>query len=224
MGAVEVIKGAQSSLYGTGAMGGIVNIITKQGRFGEKLYVTGNVISGFASVNRMFSNHANVSAGSKKWFLQLGGTYAKADDLRTPDGILENSRFSTSNISAKLGIKPFKNHEFRLVPATGPKTWGFRRRCVSRSGNGYVYRYRTPFVFCQLQNFQHYEQMDFGGIEYFTQYIVRDVEMKPNQVTEVTMPNSNINAPPRRCFIHRIASDKRRAGAGYLGFVVHGTC
>ena len=28
---VEVIKGAQSSLYGSGAMGGIVNIITKDG-------------------------------------------------------------------------------------------------------------------------------------------------------------------------------------------------
>ena len=26
---VEVVKGAQSSLYGTGAMGGIVNIITR---------------------------------------------------------------------------------------------------------------------------------------------------------------------------------------------------
>ena len=43
---VEVIKGAQSSLYGTGAMGGIVNIITKQGYFGRKPYVTADVISG----------------------------------------------------------------------------------------------------------------------------------------------------------------------------------
>ena len=35
---VEIIKGAQSSLYGTGAMGGIVNIITKDGHFAEKPY------------------------------------------------------------------------------------------------------------------------------------------------------------------------------------------
>ena len=38
---VEVIKGAQSSLYGTGAMGGIVNIITKDGHFSGKPYSIG---------------------------------------------------------------------------------------------------------------------------------------------------------------------------------------
>src|SRR5690606_6493548 len=29
---IEVIRGAQSSLYGSGAVGGVVNIITKRGR------------------------------------------------------------------------------------------------------------------------------------------------------------------------------------------------
>ena len=95
---VEVIKGAQSSLYGTGAMGGIVNIITKQGHFGQKPYVTADVISGYASVNNLFSNHASVSAGSRKWYLNLGGTYAKAGNLRTPDGMLPNSRYNTRHI------------------------------------------------------------------------------------------------------------------------------
>jgi hemoglobin/transferrin/lactoferrin receptor protein len=103
---VEVIKGAQSSLYGTGAMGGIVNIITKQGHFAVKPYVSADVISGFASVNRLFSNYASVSTGSRKWFLNVAGTYAKADDLRTPDGILPNSQYTTNNISAKFGAKP----------------------------------------------------------------------------------------------------------------------
>ena len=42
---VEVIKGAQSSLYGTGAMGGIVNIITKDGHFEDRSYLSANVIS-----------------------------------------------------------------------------------------------------------------------------------------------------------------------------------
>src|SRR5512145_848457 len=42
---VEVIRGAQSSLYGTGAMGGIVNVITRDGYFAEKLYISGNLTS-----------------------------------------------------------------------------------------------------------------------------------------------------------------------------------
>ena len=111
---VEVIKGAQSSLYGTGAMGGIVNIITKQGHFGSGPYFSADIISGFASVNRLFSNYAAVSAGSQKWFFNLSGTYAKAGNLRTPDGILPNSRFTTNNISAKFGVKPFAGHLFKI--------------------------------------------------------------------------------------------------------------
>ena len=44
---VEVIKGAQSVLYGSGAMGGIVNVITKDGYFADKAYVHGSCISIF---------------------------------------------------------------------------------------------------------------------------------------------------------------------------------
>ena len=167
----------------------------------------------------MFSNHANVSAGSKNG--SPIGRNRRADDLRTPDGILENSRFSTSNISAKLGIKPFKNHEFRLqyqrnwskdvgIPGgdafPGPATATYTD--IGRhlfSANYKISNITSKWTSVELK--------------YFTQYIVRDVEMKPNQVTEVTMPNSNIQRTSPQVFIHRIASDKRRAGAGYLGFV-----
>ena len=70
---VEVIKGAQSSLYGTGAMGGIVNIITKSGRFDDKSYLSANVISGFASANNHFSNYAAINTGAQKWYLRVSG-------------------------------------------------------------------------------------------------------------------------------------------------------
>ena len=68
---VEVIKGAQSSLYGTGAMGGIVNIITKDGHFGNKPYFSANVVSGFSSANKLFSNHAAVNSGAEKWYFRI---------------------------------------------------------------------------------------------------------------------------------------------------------
>ena len=55
---VEIVKGAQSVLYGTGAMGGIVNVITKDGHFADNAYFAGNVTSGYASVNDYFSEHA----------------------------------------------------------------------------------------------------------------------------------------------------------------------
>jgi hemoglobin/transferrin/lactoferrin receptor protein len=190
---VEVIKGAQSSLYGTGAMGGIVNIITKQGHFGAKPYVSADVISGFASVNRLFSNYASVSTGSRKWFLNVAGTYAKADDLRTPDGILPNSQYTTNNISAKFGIKPLPNHLFKIqyqrnwstdvgIPGgnafPGPATATYKdigRHLLSAS--------------YQISNItDKWSSLEF---KYFTQYIVRDVALEPNSVTNATLPNGN---------------------------------
>jgi hemoglobin/transferrin/lactoferrin receptor protein len=191
---VEVIKGGQSSLYGTGAMGGIVNIITKQGHFGREPYVTADVISGYASVNHLFSNHASVSAGSRKWYLNLGGTYAKAGNLRTPDGILPNSQYNTSNISAKLGVKPLANHMFKIqyqrnwswdvgVPGgdafPGPAKATYTdigRHLLSAS-------YRISNI---TQKWTALE------LKYFTQYIAREVMMEPNTVTQASLPNGNV--------------------------------
>ncbi|MDD2288918.1 MAG: TonB-dependent receptor [Bacteroidales bacterium] len=191
---VEVIKGAQSSLYGTGAIGGIVNIISKQGYFGRKPYVSSEVISGYTSVNRMFSNHASVSAGSRKWYLNLGGTYAKAGNLRTPDGILPNSQFNTSNISAKLGVRPLANHLFKIqyqrnwswdvgVPGgdafPGPAKATYTdigRHLLSAS-------YRISNIT---------EKWTTLELKYFTQYIAREVMMEPNTVTQASLPNGNV--------------------------------
>ncbi|HPJ55542.1 MAG TPA: TonB-dependent receptor, partial [Bacteroidales bacterium] len=191
---VEIIKGAQSSLYGTGAMGGIVNIITKQGHFASKPYVKGDFVSGFASVNRLFSNHASVTAGSKKWYLSLGGTYAKAGDLRTPDGILPNSHYTTDNISAKFGVKPFANHLFKIqyqrnwskdvgIPGgnafPGPATATYTdigRHLLSAS-------YSITGIT---------EKLSVLELKYFTQYIVRDVSLEPNTVTNTPLPNGNV--------------------------------
>jgi len=191
---VEIIKGAQSSLYGTGAMGGIVNVITKQGHFASNPYVKGDVVSGFASVNRLFSNHASVSAGSKKWYLSLGGTYAKAGNLRTPDGILPNSQYTTNNISAKFGVKPLANHLFKVqyqrnwstdvgIPGgdafPGPATATYTdigRHLLSAS-------YSITGITEKLSTLE---------LKYFTQYIVRDVTLEPNTVTNTTLPNGNV--------------------------------
>ena len=111
---VEIVKGAQSVLYGTGAMGGIVNVITKDGHFADNTYFGGNVTSGYASVNNYFSEHAAFMAGGKKWYARVAGTYGKAGNAMTPKGVLENSQFNTSNIDAKFGFKPVANHLLKL--------------------------------------------------------------------------------------------------------------
>ena len=126
---VEVIKGAQSSLYGSGAMGGIVNIITKDAQFADKPYLSGNVASGFSSVNKLFSGHADINTGSEKWYMRLSGTLSDAGDVRTPEGVMPNSQYAYNNLTAKLGVKPFEDHLFKIqVSALPGKRCGYSGR------------------------------------------------------------------------------------------------
>jgi len=190
---VEVIKGAQSVLYGTGAIGGIVNIITKDGTYAGKPYLTGGLISGFASANKLFSNHAALNAGAEKWYLRVSGTYSSADDIRTPEGILPNSQFSTNNVTAKFGIKPLAHHRFKIQYQ---RNWGndigipggeaFPGPAEATYTDIGRHLLAASYEIRELTN-----KLTSLKLNYFTQYILRDVSMKPNTVTETTLPNGN---------------------------------
>ncbi|NMC37575.1 MAG: TonB-dependent receptor [Bacteroidales bacterium] len=182
---VEVVKGAQSSLYGTGAMGGIVNIITRDGHFSEKPYLSGNVISGFASANKLFMNHADINTGSDRWYLRVSGAYGKAGDMRTPEGILPNSQYTTSNMAVKVGIKPAANHVFKLQYQ---RNWS--TDVGIPGGDAFPGPAEATYTDIGRQLLAgSYEIKDIGNrlaslkLSYFLQYIQRDVAMIPNTVT-----------------------------------------
>ena len=187
---VEVIKGGQSSLYGTGAMGGIVNIITRDGQFAGKPYLSGNVISGYASVNKLFTSHADVNTGSEKWYLRLSGAYNNAGDLRTPEGILPNSQFTSDNVTAKAGYKPFTNHLFKVQYQNNRST-----NVGIPGGDAFPGPADATYTNISRQLLSaSYEISDVTGklsslkLSYFTQYIQRDVAMIPNTVTVTPLP------------------------------------
>jgi len=190
---VEVIKGAQSSLYGTGAMGGIVNVITKDGKFSEKSYLTANVISGYASANHLLSNYATIGAGDEQWYLRISGNYTDAGDMNTPRGILPNSQFASHNLMAKAGVKPLANHLLKIQYQRN------RGEDVGIPG-GDAFPGPAESSYTDIgRNLIHasYEIQDISDsftslqLNYFNQYIIRDVSMKPNTVSETTLPNGS---------------------------------
>lgn len=195
---VEIIKGAQSSLYGTGAMGGIVNIITRDGHFSEKPYVSGNVISGYTSANNRFTGHAEINTGSDKWYLRLSGAYNKADDIRTPEGILPNSQFASGNITAKAGFKPFINHIFKVQYQNNRST-----NVGIPGGVAFPGPAEATYTNISRQLLSaSYEISDITSkftslkLSYFTQYIQRDVAMIPNTVTVTPLPSGTQRVTP----------------------------
>jgi hemoglobin/transferrin/lactoferrin receptor protein len=94
---IEVIKGPASVLYGSEAIGGVVNIITKKGGTrplqGESSLTYDSSTDGVASYLSLF--------GSTKGFnYRLSGTWTDHGDRRTADETLEDSSFMNRDLSA----------------------------------------------------------------------------------------------------------------------------
>jgi len=96
---VEVIKGPASVLYGSDAIGGVVNIITRKG--GGKP-IEGEVFAGFSGASRGFSEGLSVAGGLNGFKYRLSGSHSDQGDVRTPDGRLDNTNFRQTDVSAFL--------------------------------------------------------------------------------------------------------------------------
>ena len=111
---IEVIKGSASSLYGSGATGGIINVISKSGNYTSGLSLTGSYSIGYNSVNNYISNGINLIASGNEWIAKLSGNFRKAGSTKTPAGILSNSQFEDNSFNALIRLKPFENQEVKF--------------------------------------------------------------------------------------------------------------
>lgn len=111
---VEVIKGASSSMYGSGATGGIINIVTKAPRYSDSFSITGGVSSGYNSVNGASVNSGMFSGGNSIWSIKISGAHRKAHNLKTPIGEIKNSQFEDYSFSGILSLNTFENQSLKL--------------------------------------------------------------------------------------------------------------
>jgi hemoglobin/transferrin/lactoferrin receptor protein len=196
---VEIIKGAASSLYGTGATGGIVNIVTRRGDFTDKLRLRGSFSGGYNSVNNMPSTGASVYLSSSNWVIQTSGSYRKAENIQTPLGELKNSMFEDYNLSSVVKVMPAEGHlaevnfqRFKatnvgipgglgVFPVNAEVRYPFELREMISAG------YRVNDISDAVRNI---------SLKYSYQNIVREVENIPNQVRNIpatgTAPASRV--------------------------------
>jgi len=106
---VEVVKGGISSLYGTGATGGVINIQSKKAKFAGGNYITSQFINGYNSVNNGYSNYLNLKLGDYNWSAKINGSFRRADDTKTPNGSLSNSSFQDESFSGGFNYSPITN-------------------------------------------------------------------------------------------------------------------
>ncbi len=104
---IEVIRGPQSTIYGSDAMGGVVNLVSKRAKEG----VQASVSSEAGSYNS-FTQLGNVSYGSETFDLSTGVTRQdiggiSAADAR--DGNREQDDYQNTSISNRMRFAPTQN-------------------------------------------------------------------------------------------------------------------
>ncbi|AOY02418.1 TonB-dependent receptor domain-containing protein [Jeongeupia sp. USM3] len=126
---IEVVRGPMSSLYGSDAMGGVINIITRKVPKAWK----GSVTAG--GVLQEDSNYGNTGEGSF-WLggplkddllgLQVYGSYSNRgeDDIYYPNSMTSGANGTRNqNYGAKLTLAPSKDQEFILEAGRNELTY-----------------------------------------------------------------------------------------------------
>jgi outer membrane receptor protein involved in Fe transport len=183
---IEVIKGAASSLYGTGALGGVVNIISKSPSYQEKYISSGQYSTEYNSVNKGYGSSLALSASNNFFRMKLSMGGRNADNTKTPIGEMKNSQFEDLAFGGLLGFKLAEKHDVvfnyqlfngfnigipgasSLFPTNAIVNYKFVQRDM------YSVKYNWKNVTRNLTNI---------SLKYFNQNIRRDVENIPNTPT-----------------------------------------
>lgn len=200
---IEVIKGAASSIYGSGATGGIINIITKSPEFYNNFSVRGNVSAGYNSVNNMSSWSGSFYSGGTFWASKFAGSYRKADNIKTPVGELQNSQFEDYSLSGSVKVIPLNNHSIKLdYQLFKAKDVGIPGASVFPASADVRYPNEKRELFSAGYEIQNISNVLYKlSVKYAYQFINRNVENIPHTVQNVAATGTT---PAKRVSVLKI--------------------
>lgn len=120
---IEIIKGPGSVIYGSGAISGIINVITPE-PFGTK-ETNVKVFSGYATNNNEFIEGLNFCHKTEKFGIQLHGKWRKTDAYLYGNGQeAENSQVEDKDLSLTTGYRFSLKHKVTLHADYHLGDWG----------------------------------------------------------------------------------------------------
>jgi vitamin B12 transporter len=110
---IEVLRGPQSTLYGSDAMGGVINIITRtgKGKPNGSLSVEGGSFNSFKEAG-------SVNGGNKLVRYSFGFSRQDTDGIsaaKDKTGSFEKDGYGNTSFSGKLGVTPIHNFDIDVI-------------------------------------------------------------------------------------------------------------
>ncbi len=112
---VEILKGPISSLYGSGSIGGVVNIYTRTGKFTDEPCFESGINTSCESNSSGINTYAFTSYNSTNWYVFGSGSYRRHDNYTDGDGEeVAESGFNDAEGIVNLGFVPASGHTLEL--------------------------------------------------------------------------------------------------------------
>lgn len=113
---IEVIKGPASAFWGSDAVSGLVNIVTRKAEsgYGKEFKAGASLYGGYQSVNGMTRGRVEVEGRGNGFDFLIGGGLRNADNTNTPEGEIANSQYKSNNIDFNLGYSLSENQRIEL--------------------------------------------------------------------------------------------------------------
>ncbi|RYD78684.1 MAG: TonB-dependent receptor, partial [Sphingobacteriales bacterium] len=115
---IEILRGAASLMYGSDALGGVINILEPS--TAPEGQVKGEFITNYATNNGLTANSLMLNGNQNGFVWRARGTYKNAYSFKTPTGYFPNSGFNETDLSGMIGLN---------------KSWGYTHLNMSSFRN-----------------------------------------------------------------------------------------
>jgi hemoglobin/transferrin/lactoferrin receptor protein len=151
---IEVLRGPASVQYGSDAIGGVINIITRQPNLGaQEFKVGGDVALEYGTISDSQAGRVSVTGTGSGFSFYAGGSYEKVDDYTAADGASEDSRYEDYVL------------EDNTVPNSGMEQTNFNGGFKFLTGRQGVLRIDAEVVRTQDVGFPGFS-LESSGIEF----------------------------------------------------------
>lgn len=110
----EVVKGPSSVVHGSGAMGGVVNMLTPEAQFSEQFKLGGRFGTSYSTVDKATSGAGLVTLSDTNTALLVGIAANNVHDYKSPDGRIKRTGYNSDSYLLKFKQRLAEDVVFRV--------------------------------------------------------------------------------------------------------------